>query len=305
MAGSRRARLADRRAAALLGALRGTGARVLPAPDGFRVPAADVPPPCIVVIDPSRPETPDDHGARLARMIADCGPEATVALIACGGTTSSTSALAPRGWQAAQATLADAGFTVTLTPFDVLGACSPWRLALGARCERVLTELDDHLASPAVRRAVGLVEQHLVATLPPSQSGRVLVVGTRGATAARAPVSRAAFDAAMATLLHDDAVMRCLAFVDAELLRPGVGLLGWLRAVGSPALMPLLRSRDRWWHEDLEVQRLGEAAAHRLARRAIDELRGHDGGVAETLEYELVAEFNAAIGAWVDEEPPA
>lgn len=279
------------------------GTRVLAAATGFRVPPGDDRAPCLVVVDPSRPEEPADHDARLLRLVGECAADGTVALIACGGTTA-PGVLAPRGWSAVQATLTAAGFAVTLTPFDVLGACSPWRAALGVRRDRVLAELDAHLAAPSVRRAAALVETHLVVRLAPEQAGRVLVVGRRGSAPPPVPApSRAAFDAAMRPLLHDDAVMRWLAFVDAELLTgAGVDLVGWMRSVASPAVGRLLRSRGRWWHEDLEVQRLGEAAAHRLARETI---RALDGEVAATLEYDLVAAFNEAIGAWVDEERPA
>lgn len=301
---SRRARLADRRAATLLGALRTPSACVLPAPNGFRVPARDVTPPWDVVIDPSRPEEPDDHAARLAHAIDGCASDGTVALVACGGPTATGSPLAPRAWARVQATLVDAGFAVTLTPFDLLGPSAPWRGS-----ERVRAELDAHLAAPSVRMAMHLVETHLVAALAPERTGRVLVVGHRGTPPVAAPPSRAAFDAAMRPLLHDDAVVRALAFADAELLAPSgfdVDLVAWLRAVGSPAAMALLRARDRWWHEDLEVQRLGEAAAHRLARCTIDALgAGPEGALAPTLEYDLVAAFNEAIGAWVDEDPSA
>ncbi len=306
MAGSRHARLADRRAATLLGALRTPAARVLAAPDGFRVAAAEVASPCAVVIDPSRPEEPGDHDARLARMIADCAPDGTVALVACGGETTATRPLAPRGWARARATLIDAGFAVSLTPFDVLGSASPWRVALGGRRDRVLAELDAHLTAPSVRAAARIVETHLVAALAPEQTGRVLVVGHRGAPPPAAPPSRAAFDAAMRPLLHDDAVVRWLAFVDAELLtdRAARGdVVAWMRSLApEPSVAALLRARGRWWHEELEVQRLGEAAAHRLARCAVEALAAApEGALATTLEYDLVAGFNAAIGAWIDE----
>jgi hypothetical protein len=161
--------------------------------------------------------------------------------------------------------------------------------------------LDAHLDAPGVRSPGRLVETLVRARRTPEQAGRVLVVGRRAGACPPAP-SRRAFDVAIRPLLHDDAVVRWLAFVDAELLAPSgadVDLIGWVRSTASPEVEPLLRSRGRWWHHDLEVQRLGEAAAHRLAQRTIAAL---EGDVPATLEYELVSAFNEAIGGWIDED---
>ncbi|HEV7731393.1 MAG TPA: hypothetical protein VGR62_04485 [Candidatus Binatia bacterium] len=302
---SRWARLAERRATALLGALQTPSARVLDALGGFPLEAASGAAPCDVVIDPARPEQPDDHGARLRAMIADCAPDGTLALVACGGPAQPASPCGPRSLGATRAILDAHGFTVALLPFDVLGPCAPLRLGLGVRRERVLAELDAHLAASSVRRAARLVEAHLVAGLAPEETGRVLVVGTRGRVPLLPVPDRAVFAAGMLPLLHDDAVMRWLAFVDTELLSPvgaGIGLLAAMRDVDGTAAQTLLQARGRWWARDLEVQRLVEASAHRLACRTIAAL---DDPVAATLEYELVSAMNALANRWLaDELPP-
>ncbi len=302
--GRRWAQLAERRGAGLLRALRTPSARVLAATGGFPLRPAMVEAPCDVVIDPARPEQPCDHGARLRAMIADCAPDGMVALVACGGPSHPAAACAPRSLAATRTILDAHGFGVALLPFDVLGPCAPLRLGLGARRDRVLDELDGHLAAPSVRRAARLVEAHLVAGLRPEETGRVLVVAARGRVPQLPAPDRAAFEAGMLPLLHDDAVMRWLTFVDAELLSPvgaGGGLLAALRDVDGTAAQALLQSRGRWWARDLEVQRLVEAAAHRLAGQTVAAL---DDPVATTLEYELVAAFNALAGRWLAEELP-
>ncbi len=238
--GSRWARLADRRAAELLASAAGDGAVIAEVDGGFpcrvRTRTTDTPAPCVV--DTARPEEPGDHAARVDALLDACAPGGTIALVACGGTAAGDGPLAPRTLAAVRAQLSARGYTVArLVPFDVLGPSSPWRLGLGHRADAVLAELDAHLASPSVRVAARLGERHVVAALAPSQAARVLVVahsdGGGGPEPAagdpQAVLHDAAFAAAALRLVHDDAVVRFLAFLDAELLSlpaVGVDLLG-------------------------------------------------------------------------------
>jgi hypothetical protein len=125
-----------------------------------------------------------------------------------------------------------------------------------------------------------------------------------------------AFVDAFVPLLHDDAVVRWLAFVDAEWLSAfGVAfdLVAWLRDVTAPAprrdaLAALLRRRRRWWQPGLEEARFAEAASDRLARAAIAALAAAPTGdpdaavVAATLRYPIVAALNGEIDRILDAE---
>jgi hypothetical protein len=314
------ASLAEARARELLEGAIGAPALVRETPSGFgcRLPRAEGDGPFAAVVDCARPEEPDEHAARLATLLGACAPVATVALIACGGDAAALPGPGPRSLPLVEETLAAAGFRVIRrTPFDLIGLCSPWRRLLGAETGRVMDELDMHLGQPAVRAAVRLVERHLTAALDPVHAARVLVVGVRGdvvhfGEAPQGLASPALRDSAR-VLIHDDAVVRCLAFLDAELLSlPGVDfdLVAWLRGLaadpeGETALRTLLRGRRRWWQPDLETQRLGEAASHRLAQRAITALGPGPmelPDLGETLEYDLVAAFGGALDRCIREE---
>jgi len=188
-------------------------------------------------------------------------------------------------------------------PFDAFGPLSSWRLGLGARRDAVFAELEEHLASPAVRRAARLVEQHVVAALSPESVGRVMVVARRGpvpppvVASPAAALSAPAFVDAILPLLHDDAVVRWLAFVDAEWLSaPGVGfdLIGFLRTLTAPAerrteLSALLRRQRRWWQPRLEEARLAEAASHRLAEATI-------AAVGTAIGHEIAGTLLVSVG---------
>ncbi|MCW5893794.1 MAG: hypothetical protein KIT14_25045 [bacterium] len=314
------ASLAEARARELLEGAIGGPALVRETATGFgcRLPRLDGNGPFAAVVDCARPEEPDDHARRLATLLGACAPVATVALVACGGDAGALPGAGPRTLPQVETTLAAAGFRVVRrTPFDLLGLCSPWRRLLGAETRRVLDELDLHLGHPAVRAAVRLVERHVTAALDPSQAARVLVVGVRGDVVQFAETPRGlaapALHESARVLIHDDAVVRALAFVDAELLAlPGVDLdlVGWLRGLamdpaGEAALRALLRARKRWWQPELEAQRLHEAATHRLARRAIAALGPGPAelpDLGETLEYDLVAAFGEALDRCIREE---
>ena len=314
MRGSRWARLIDGRAGRLLAAEAVEPALVLAPPGGFPclLPVSgstDTAPACIV--DTTRPEEPGDH-ATMVRQLADlAGDTAAVVLVACGGSPAMTTGPAPRALAVVESALADAGFGVTKrVAFDAFGPLSPWRLGLGARRDAAFAELEEHLASPAVRRAARLVEQHVVAALPPESVGRVMVVARRApapppvATSPVAALSAPEFADAVLPLLHDDAVVRWLAFVDAEWLSAAgieFDLIGFLRTLTEPAerrteLAALLRRQRRWWQPRLEEARLAEAASHRLAQATIAAVDAAVGdGIARTLLYPLVSAFNAEI----------
>jgi hypothetical protein len=321
MRGSRWARLIDGRAGRLLAAEAVEPALVLAPPGGF---------PCLLpvsgttdaapatIVDTTRPEEPGDHRAMVEQLAQLAGDTATVVLVACGGSPAAGVGPAPRSLTVVEAALAGAGFDlVKRVPFDVLGPLSPWRLGLGARRDAVFAELEEHLTSPAVRRAARLVERHVVAVLPPQSVGRVLVVARRAPVPApvavdpNAALAAPAFADAFLPLLHDDAVVRWLAFVDAEWLSAdavGFDLIGFLRDLTAPAdrraeVAVLLRRQRRWWQPRLEEARLAEAASHRLAQAtiaAVDAALGD--GIAGTLLYPLVGAFNAEIDRVLAEE---
>jgi hypothetical protein len=318
---SRWGRLADRRAAELLAAGAAEPALVVGAPDGFPVRGArDVadgaPPaaPFAAVIDTARPEGAFDDDARLGDLVRACRPGGTLALVACaGGTTEgarSLVGLVPR--------LAALGCDVVqVVPFDVLGLFSPWRARLGMRRAPALAELETHLASCAVRAAVRFLERHVVAALPPSEAGSVAVLARRrgvGASPAPPPpspdleamlASRVLADGALHHL-RDDAVVRFLAFLDAEVLAPaGVGfdLVDFVARVSAEPGRgrAAVRPDEPWWTPSLDVQRLLTAASHRLAHRAIVGLGARADAIRDgvrlpdTLEYELIAAFNRGL----------
>jgi hypothetical protein len=312
--------LAEARARELLERAVGGPAFVRETPTGFgcRLPRLEGDGPFAAVVDCARPEEPDDHARRLATLLGACAPVATVALVACGGDAAPLPGAGPRTLGLVEDTLAAAGFRVARrTPFDLLGLCSPWRRLLGGETRRVMEELDVHLGHPAVRAAARLVERHVTASLDPSQAARVLVVGVRGDVVhfAETPggLASPALHEAARVLVHDDAVVRCLAFVDAELLSlPGVGfdLVGWLESLAAEpaseaALRALLRERHRWWQAGLEAQRFAEAAAHRLTTSAIAALGPGPAelpDLGETLEYDLCVAFGEALDRCIREE---
>lgn len=312
--------LAEARARELLETAIGGPALVRETTTGFgcRLPHMDGDGPFAAVVDCARPEEPDDHARRLATLLGACAPVATVALVACGGDAGALPGAGPRSLTLVEQTLGAAGFRIARrTPFDLLGLCSPWRRLLGAETRRVMDELDVHLGQPAVRAAVRLVERHVTAALEPSQAARVLVVGVRGDVVQFAEMpgglASPALHEAARVLIHDDAVVRCLAFVDAELLAlPGVDfdLVGWLRGLaaepaGEAALRAVLRERQRWWQPGLEAQRFAEAATHRLARSAIEALGPGPAelpDLGDTLEYDLCAAFGEALDRCIREE---
>jgi hypothetical protein len=229
-----------------------------------------------------------------------------------------------RTWSSVREKLVAAGCEVVrAVPFDVLGVSSPWGRRLGARADRVIAELEAHLAFPEVRCAVRLLERRIVAALPVEEVGAIAVLARRRSaadrTVAAAPVptlaavlASRAFGDAVLRLLRDDAVVRFAAFLDAEVLSPlGVpfDLPAWIATLGTDAararaaVAALLPFR-RWWSPSFDVQRLLAATSHRLAQRAIDALGALPGATHEgvslpaTLEYDLIATLNRAL------EPP-
>jgi hypothetical protein len=161
------------------------------------------------------------------------------------------------------------------------------------------------------------VERHVVAALPPESVGRVMVVARRApvpapvATDPTVALAAPEFADAFLALLHDDAVVRWLAFVDAEWLSAdGVefDLIGFLRALTAPPerqteVAALLRRQRRWWQPRLEEARLAEAASHRLAQATIAAVDAAVGdGIAGTLLYPLVSAFNTEIDRLLAEE---
>jgi SAM-dependent methyltransferase len=276
-----------------------SGAEQLPFPSGTFA----------AVVDTTRPEDPADHLPFLRELARVCRPGGTVAAIACAGLAVTAG---PRTLAILEDCLDAVGCDVRRrVPFDVLGTFSPWRLGLGERRERVLAELEGHLAHPAVCAAVHLLEATVVAVLPPDRAGRVAVVARRRAPGAapprpaapepppRAALVRPDVAAEALRLMQDDAVVRFAAFLDAELLsRADVGfdLLGYLEEIGraeSGELRPRL-----WRWPGLEAYRYLGALSHRLARAAVAGLSGGagpDAGLPATLEYDLVAMFNALV----------
>jgi hypothetical protein len=313
--------LIDGRAGRLLAGAAVEPALVLAPPGGF---------PCLLpasaasdaraasIVDTTRPEEPGDHAAMVRQLVQLAGEDATVVLVACGGPPAATPGPAPRSLAVVETALAEMGFAVAQrVPFDVLGPLSPWRLGLGARRDAVFAELEEHLGSPAVRRAARLIERHVVAALPPDTAGRVLVVARRAPVPAPIAVEPAAALAsaelgdALLPLLHDDAVVRWLAFVDAEWLSAdtvGFDLVRFLRELTAPAgrradVAALLRTQRRWWQPRLEEARLAEAASHRMAQATIAAVDAAVGdGIAGTLLYPLVGAFNAEIDRLLAEE---
>lgn len=314
MRGSRWARLVDGRAGRLLAGAAVEPALVLAPPGGF---------PCLLpasapsgaaaasLVDTTRPEEPGDHAAQVRQLVQLAGEDAAVVLVACGGPPAMTAGPAPRSLAVVEAALAEVGFGVARrVPFDALGPLSPWRLGLGARRDAVFAELEEHLASPAVRRTARLIERHVVAALPPEAAGRVLVVARRApvpvpiAVDPAATLTSAALAAALLPLLHDDAVVRWLTFVDVEWLSAdtvGFDLVRFLRDLTAPAdrraeIAALLRTQRRWWQPRLEEARLSEAASHRMAQSTIAAVDAAVGdGIAATLLYPLVGALNAEI----------
>jgi SAM-dependent methyltransferase len=325
------ARLADERAAELLGAAVELPALVVARPDGFGCPAdrgvvVAVAPggerpgvSCVAaelpfatatfasVVDTTRPEDPGDHEPLVRELLRVCRPGGVVAAVACGGAAAT---VGPRTLPLLTDCLTVGGAEIErLVPFDALGTFSPWRLALGARRDRVLAELEAHLGHPAVREATRLLEEVVVSTLPPEQVGRVFLLARRsiGRAEARRGASVVPPGAGLARpdvgpvalrLLQDDTVIRFAAFLDAELLAPagtGFDVLRWLEELGAA---PGGELRPRLWRwPGLEAYRFLGAASHRLARRTLAALTegDPDAGVLATLEYDLVAAMNALL----------
>jgi hypothetical protein len=365
---SRSVALADARASALLGSALRTPALVVTAADAFPAPCPDAGhPPTVVdattlgtiggtpatdflpfpaeafasVVDTAYPEVPGDYARHLNELVRVCRPGGEIACVAYGGTAPSPPEdgfrirLHGRAHAWVRATLEAADCEIVReVPFDVLGPLSPWRLALGARAESVLAELEEHLQHRSVRRAVRLVERGLVATLDPSEAARVVLVARRrdpcaartaadGRTSRRvAPGERVrdpTFTRAAVRLLHDDAVLRWLAFLDVEILSPlrvPFDLPRWVAAMAAEdanqrtAAVDLL-GRRRWWYPGLEERRVLEAASYRLAQATLAALTDLDAagspgaGFIATLEYDLVAAFNARLGRTAAGEAPA
>jgi len=351
-AGSRWGQLADRRAAELLGSSQGARTLVVAATGGFpyqgsqrrgstvlspltmsrqgavRAVPDDIPfstETFTSVIDTTRPEQPADHGQLLHELVRVCHPGGTIAVIACGGSTAGSSGgVAPRSFVSVEECLRHAGCDIErVVTFDVFAPLSPWRLMLGERRSAVLGELEEHLRFPRVRRAVRLLERHLVPALPPCDVGRVFVVARRrhpgqppgpvvlehSRPSIRSVLDAGYFGAAVLRFLQDDAVVRLAAFVDAEVLsaaRLPFNLARYIDAVGSGpdnaavAARALLRRR-RWRHAGLEVQAYLSAATYRMAKRTIDVLQDAPDSVRDavrlpdTLEYELFEALNAQI----------
>jgi SAM-dependent methyltransferase len=269
------------------------------------------------VVDTQRAEAAWDDEQRLAELVRVCRPGGTIALVACPGGVD----VGLRTWDGVRGRLMAAGCEVArAVPFDPLGVSSPWRRRLGPRTERVLAELEQHLAFPEVRRAVRLLERRIVEALPLEEAGAIAVLARRRTAADRtvgpaplpalaAVLASRAFGDAVLRLLRDDAVVRFAAFLDAEVLSPlGVpfDLPGYVAALGADAerareAVAALLPHRRWWSTSFDVQRLLAAASHRLARRAIEALRGLPGATHEgvslpaTFEYDLIATLNRAL----------
>jgi hypothetical protein len=277
------------------------------------------------VIDTTRPESPADHEELLGELVRVCRPGGTVALIACGGSVAAASGgMAPRSFESVEEWLRRAGCDIErVVTFDVFAPLSPWRLVLGERRSQVLGELEEHLRFSRVRRAVRLLERHLVPALPPCEVGRVFVlarrrypgqppkaiVGEQSRPSIRSVLDAGNFGAAVLRFLQDDAVVRFAAFLDAEVLsaaRLPFNLTCYIDAVGSApenaavAARILLRRR-RWRHAGLEVQAFISAAIYRMARRTIEVLQDapdsvrDDVRLPDTLEYEFFEALNVQI----------
>jgi hypothetical protein len=272
------------------------------------------------VIDTARPEAAWDDAQRLAELVRVCRPGGTLALVACPGVD-----VGLRTWAGVRSRLVGLGCEVVrAVPFDVLGVSAPWRRRLGGRVERVMAELEAHLAFPEVRRAVRLLERRIVAALGLEEAGAIAVLARRRTAADRtvapvpepalaAVVASRAFGDAVLRRLQDDAVVRFAAFLDAEVLSPlevPFDLPAWVATLGADrerarAAVAALLPHRRWWSASFDVQRLLAATSHRLAERVIDALRGHPGATHEgvslpaTFEYDLIATLNRAL------EPPA
>ena len=351
-AGSRWGQLADRRAAELLASSKGAATLVLAAAGGFPCPVSDcrkttvllVPGAgrqCAVravpgeipfvsetftsVIDTTRPEPPADHEGRLRELVRVCRPGGTVAVIACGGTAVGASgAAAPRSFVEVEEWFWRAGCEIEReVTFDLFAPLSPWRLMLVHRRAQVLEELEEHLHFPRVRRAVRLLERHLVAMLPPSEGGRVFVLARRrhsgrppkpivreqSSLSVRSVLDTSYFGAGVLRFLQDDAVVRFAAFLDQEVLsaaRLPFNLACYIDSAGNKpesaavAARTLLRRRQ-WRYPGSEVQAFLAASAYRMARQTIAVLQDAPDCVCdavrlpETLEYELFEAFNREI----------
>jgi len=348
---SRAARLADRRAAELLAGAADGATLVAAAAGGFPLPAcapgatvvaapgADVPgarpddggplgEDFAAVVDTTRPEAVADDAARIARLVRACRPGGTVALVAVGGPVfapdGATPGLRPAGCGAATRTMATAASALAAAgawiegavAFDLTGPLAPWRHALGGDADRVLAELDGHLAARAVRAAVRFLEREVVARLPPEATARTLLVARRVAPGdagrpravrgdARARLDEPAVTRRVLALLQDDAVVRFAAFLDAEVLsRLDVpfSLPRWLLAASARPgagddAAPRAAKAGRAWYPGLDAYRLVQAAGYRIAARtaALLERAAPSAAIAPTLEYALVEMVNAAL----------
>jgi hypothetical protein len=272
------------------------------------------------VLAATRPEEPDDQHRFVRGLGRACRTGGVVALVAGGDRPAAAPGMpGVRSVPAAEALLATNGSVVEcVVPFDLLAPGAPLRRALGAEADRVLAELDGWCAHAGMRALLRFVERELVAALPWTWAGRALLLARRGG----GPRVRAAVAADPATLgarLHrpavahrvlalvqDDAVVRFLAFVDAELLVPGgvrfdpVRYLLALAAVDgcTGAARARAAARGRTWFPGYDSRRLVEAVAHRMVERTVAAFGAHPGpeaDVAASLTYPLLEACHAVL----------